>query len=59
MARKKPDVAGAVRARVLTDCQLGKADSVVDVPAELVDQFISIGVIDTDPDAVAYAESIA
>jgi hypothetical protein len=59
MARKKPNVAGAVRARVLTTCQLGNADDVVDVPAELVDQFLAIGVIDTDPDAVAYAESLA
>jgi len=59
MARKKPDAGGAVRARVLTACQLGNTDDVVDVPAELVAQFLSIGVIDTDPGAVAYAESLA
>ena len=59
MARKKPDASGAVRARVLTDCQLGRADAVVDVPAELVEQFVQIGVIDIDADAVAYAERLA
>lgn len=59
MARKKPDASGAVRARVLTDCTLGPANAVVDVPAELVEQFVAIGVIDIDADAVAYAESVA
>jgi hypothetical protein len=59
MARKKPDASGAVRARVLTDCQLGKANDVVELPAEAVEQMAAFGLIDTDADAVAYAESLA
>ena len=59
MARKKPDASGAMRARVLTDCQLGKANDVVDLPAELAEQMAELGLIDTDADAVAYAESLA
>lgn len=59
MARKKTDASGAVRARVLTDCQLGKANDVVELPAEAAEQMAAFGLIDTDADAVAYAESLA
>lgn len=58
MARKKPDASGAVRARVLADCQFGKADDVVELPAEIADQIIALGLADADADAVAYAESL-
>lgn len=57
MARKKPDA--SVRARVLTDCQIGKANDVVELPAELAEQMAELGLIDTDADAVAHAESLA
>ena len=59
MARKKPDAGGAVRARVLTDCQLGTTNAVVELTAELAEQFTALGIVDSDPDAVAYAESLA
>ncbi len=57
MARKKPDA--SVRARVLTDCQIGKANDVVELPAELAEQMAELGLIDTDTGAVAYAEGLA
>lgn len=57
MARKKPDA--SVRARVLTDCQIGRANDVVELPAELAEQMAELGLIDTDADAVAHAESLA
>ena len=58
MARKKPDASGAVRARVLTDCHLGKANDVVELSAADAEQMAAIGLIDADADAVAYAESL-
>lgn len=56
MARKKTD--GSVRARVLTDCAVGSANEVVELSADIADQLAAIGLIDTDADAVAYAESV-
>lgn len=56
MARKKTDAGGAVRARVLTDCAVGIANEVVELSADIAEQLAAIGLIDTDADAVAYAE---
>jgi len=47
---------GAVKARVLVDCDLGRCDDVVEIDAALVASLG--GVVDTDPAAVAYAESL-
>jgi hypothetical protein len=45
-----------VKARVLVDCELGKVNDVVEVDAKQAKALA--GVVDTDPDAVAYAESL-
>jgi len=46
-----------VKARVLVDCELGKVNQVVEIDAKQAKTLA--GTIDTDPDAVAYAESLA
>lgn len=46
-----------VRARVLVACAYGGCDDVVEIESSLIDSLA--GVVDTHPDAVAYAESIA
>jgi hypothetical protein len=46
-----------VKARVLVDCELGKCNDVVEIDAKQVKALA--GTIDADPDAVAYAESLA
>lgn len=46
-----------VKARVLVDCELGKVNQVVEVDAKQAKALA--GTVDTDPDAVAYAESLA
>jgi hypothetical protein len=45
-----------VKARVLVDGALGKCNDVVEIEAKQVKSLA--GVVDTDPDAVAYAESL-
>lgn len=45
-----------VKGRVLRDCELGKVNDVVDIDAKQVKALA--GTVDTDPDAVAYAESL-
>jgi hypothetical protein len=45
-----------IRARVLVSCAYGECDDVIDIDAELVDSLA--GVVDTDPAAVAYAETL-
>jgi hypothetical protein len=45
-----------VRGRVLRECAYGQPDDVVDVDADQVESLV--GVVDTDPAAVAYAESL-
>lgn len=47
---------GAVKARVLYDCEHGKCNDVVLMDAALAASLE--GVVDTDPAAVAYAESL-
>lgn len=68
MAQKKPEatedadqqatakLSATLRGRVLRDCAYGKPDDVVEINADLVESLF--GVVDTDPAAVAYAESI-
>jgi len=53
---KKQAAEGQVKARVLVDCHLGKVDEVVALEAAEVAQ--CAGLVDADPAAVAYAESL-
>lgn len=46
-----------VKARVLLEGAYGKPNDVVEIDAKLTKSLA--GVVDADPDAVAYAESIA
>jgi hypothetical protein len=46
-----------IKGRVLVDCSLGKCNDVVQIQEDQVKTLS--GVVDTDPGAVAYAESIA
>ncbi|MCE3262627.1 MAG: hypothetical protein K0R43_1706 [Pseudoduganella sp.] len=48
---------GKVKARVLVDCAHGKCNEVVEVDAIELEGLA--GVLDADPAAVAYAESLA
>lgn len=45
-----------VKARVLAACSYGQPNSVIEIDVELATTLA--GVVDTDPEAVAYAESI-
>jgi hypothetical protein len=45
-----------VKARVLVDCDLGKCNDVIEVDAKQVKALA--GVVDTDSEAVAYAQSL-
>ncbi|MBZ2208483.1 hypothetical protein [Massilia soli] len=56
MAKEKAP-AGAVKARVLRECDYGKCDEVVTLDGELVASLH--GVLDAEPAAVEYAESLA
>jgi hypothetical protein len=47
-----------IKARVLTTCHLGNANDVVTLDAATAQAAQDDGLIDTNPDAVAYAESI-
>jgi len=55
---KAPEVkvAKVVKARVLVDGAYGKCDDVIEIEASAVKALA--GVVDTDPTAVAYAESL-
>lgn len=59
MARqpKAPDDAGEIKVRLLRDCAYGKCNEVVTISAELAASLE--GSADADPEAVAYAESLA
>ncbi len=54
---KNPQKDGDIKARVLVDCDLGKCNEVVLISAALAETLA--GVVDTDPAAVEYAESLA
>ncbi len=58
MAKSKEDAPGTVAARVLVDCEFGKVNDVVDVPAELVESYVKGLAIDTDAAAVEYARTL-
>ena len=45
-----------IKVRLLVDCDLGKCDAVVEINADEVEAYP--GVVDADPAAVAYAESL-
>lgn len=57
MARAQKPTEGATKARVLVECEYGKPNDVVEIDGSMVDSLV--GVVDTDPEAVAYAESLA
>ena len=59
MATKKTPTTGATKARVLFDCVFGVADQVVELSADDLAAALAIGAVDTDPAAVAYAETLA
>jgi len=56
MAEAKAPEVKMVKARVLVDGAYGKCDDVVEIDAAQVKALA--GVVDTDPAAVAYAESL-
>lgn len=58
-AKKKVETTGnATRVRVLCDCIFGKVDDVIELPTEQLAEALAQGVVDGDPAAVAYAESL-
>lgn len=58
MAEETKADKGPVKARVLTDCQYGKPDDVVTLTAKEAKEAESQGFVDSNADAVAYAESL-
>jgi hypothetical protein len=54
---KNPQKDGDIKARVLVDCDLGKCNDVVLISAAQIEALADV--VDTDPAAVEYAESIA
>ncbi len=57
MATKQKAGEGQVKARILVDCDLGKINEVVVVDEAALKGLV--GVVDADPAAVSYAESLA
>lgn len=55
--RSTGPVEGQVKARVLVSCSLGEANDVVTLSTS--DAAAAASVVDTSPDSVAYAESLA
>lgn len=56
--QQTPLDATPVAVRVLTACNYGQANDVVEIPANEVDAAKSNGLVDDHPDAVAYARSL-
>lgn len=56
MARK--DKSGLIKARVLTACGYGAPDDVVELPEGDITVGVESGLLDSNPDAVAYAEAL-
>jgi hypothetical protein len=56
MPRATKTAEGTVKARVLVDCEHGAPNDVIEIDASQVEGLV--GVIDADPAAVAYAESL-
>lgn len=57
-AAPKSNSEKTVKARVLTDCEHGKSNDVVALPASVAKDATSLGLIDTDKAAVAYAATL-
>lgn len=57
-AGTEPEVVALVKVRVLTQCIYGPANAVASLLPEEVESAQNSGLIDSDPDAVAYAESL-
>lgn len=57
MARKQ-QTEGTTKARVLRDCDYGKADDVVEIAADALAGAVAAGEVDPHPEAVAYAETL-
>jgi hypothetical protein len=53
-AQQTPDIPQIIKARVLQDCRFGKCNSI----AEVSDVTGLDDLLDADPSAVAYAESV-
>ena len=56
---KKPepgDEPSTARVRVLVNCAYGAPDDVVEIDSALIESLV--GVVDADPSAVAYAETL-
>ena len=60
MAKKpaNPPDPGQIEARVLTSCAWGETDDIVILTNEEALLAVEAGVVDTHPDAVAYAKSL-
>ncbi|HQR22394.1 MAG TPA: hypothetical protein PKV98_16120 [Burkholderiaceae bacterium] len=54
---KTPVTAAVVAVRVLSACALGPVNAVVDLTQDEAEHWKAAGVVDDDPDAVAYARS--
>jgi hypothetical protein len=60
MSEKQAALAkGQVKVRVLVDCQHGRVNDVVPLDEKVAGQAQKDGLVDTEPAAVAYAESLA
>lgn len=49
----------ATRARVLMACAYGQPDDIVTLSDTELDQAVEFGMVDPEPDAVSYAETLA
>lgn len=58
MATAKKQTTNTVKARVLVDGTFGRINQVIEILADQVEQAEQSGQVDTNPDAVAYAESL-
>jgi hypothetical protein len=57
MAKKQTLADGQVKARVLVDCDLGNCNDVIAVDETSIESLK--GIVDAEPAAVVYAESLA
>jgi hypothetical protein len=58
MANKKTAVDGGVEVRLLQDCEYGKCNDVVTIPADELNVGLFHGNVDPDATAVAYAKTL-
>lgn len=57
-AEQDGEAGNVIEVRVLTLCQLGVANDVVEVPKAAVEGLKSLGYVDDHPEAVAFAKSL-